>query len=150
MSAVKKSKKKSARKAAGKKGVKKKTRGKIKVSKKKASKKSASNKKRTTKPTAGKKARGKKVVGKKSGKIHKVPVAEPRHQYELFETPFAGRMATAHKPNFDERDSKLSPQRKASGPEKKRRRTASKATGRMMSGATPHVAPTTITLNKSK
>jgi len=99
-----------------------------------------------------KKSRKKKVSHKKSGKVHKCPVGEPCHQCEhehgLDE---AEMMAVAEKPDFDERDSKLSPRRKPAGPGKKRRRSVPSSTGKQSKTAPQKpVAPTKVHIKSRK
>jgi hypothetical protein len=73
-----------------------------------------------------------KGSGKKSGTVHKSSKVHPRQQKDHSLDDLPERLS--RKPDFDERDRMSTPQRKASGPQKKRRRSHS-------SSATPPQTP---------
>ena len=65
-------------------------------------------------------------VSKKSGEMHTCSKAEPNHQRSKSSKstdPDITPRALAQKPDFDIKDRMVTPERKASGPKKKRRRS---------------------------
>ena len=61
-------------------------------------------------------------VKKKTGKIHKCSKVEPNHQSKKStDQGISPRALATEKPDFDTKDRMATPERKASGPKKKRR-----------------------------
>ncbi len=72
-------------------------------------------------------------TGQKTGQAHRRTKVAPGHQTQSRSGP---TVRTVNKPDFDERDQRISPKRKAAGPEKRRRGSISRQSG---PPATPEV-----------
>ena len=92
----------------------------------------------------------KKTGRKRSGKIHTSRVVEPSDQSAQAPGRHRARMASTEKPDFDERERRLSPQRKAMGPDKRRDRSVPSAADATSDKASKPVSPTQVEIEPGK